>query len=77
MEINEKGVALSRAPDERSLKSKFVELKTITDERNRIHTKLLSLKEERRQTLRVAIDLARDLKKRMKPLSRTTPRIEF
>lgn len=59
--LDDKGVSLSRAPDERLLKSQFEELKSLTKKRNELHAKLLAHKEERRKQLFVAITAARKL----------------
>ena len=61
-EVDQAGVALSRAPDERALQAQFAELKALMAKRSQFHAQLLSLREERRKHLYRAIETARKLK---------------
>ena len=61
--LDQVGVALSRAPDERALKDQFDELKSLNDKKNEMRLELLGLKEERRKSLYHAIETARGIKK--------------
>ena len=62
-DLEQIGIALSRAPDERALKDQFDQMKSLTNQHSEMRLKLLGLKEERRKHLSHAIGVARELKK--------------
>lgn len=61
-ELDQIGVAISRAPDERTLVSRFEELNKLSEDNNQIHVKMEAAKESRRRCLREAIEVTRKLK---------------
>ena len=61
-ELDEIGLTLSRAPDERTLQNAFEELRNLTESNNTIHANLIQQKELRRKHLYQAIESARKLR---------------